>query len=141
MDTEPNVRDYIELKTVKRADRWNPPSHFNNLLPKWYLQSHLLGIKVLEIGYRNFKDHVFNIARKTVKEVLRDAQRCVPSFDPAVDLGRAHAILSTLLTHFHALGSSVSAQDRFELCVGANGDAWITSATDHSDLGGLMAVG
>jgi hypothetical protein len=135
MDIEPNTRDYIELKTVKRADHWNPPSYSNDLLPKWYLQSHLLGIRVLEIGYRNFKDHVFNIARKTVKEVLRDAQRFVPSFDPAVDLGRAHAILSKLLEYFHALGSSVSAQDKFELCVDANGDAWITPTTNPSDLG------
>lgn len=137
MDKEPNVEDYIELKTVKTVDRrWlGPhPRHSDNLLPKWYMQSYLLGIQVLEIGYRNFRDHVFNIVRKPIKEVLQDAQKSIPSFDPAVPLGRVHAILSALLVHFRAPGQSVSAQDRFELYVEANGDAWITSATGPSNL-------
>lgn len=133
MGTEPNVEDYVELKTVKRTDRRFPPKYSHEMFPKWYLQSHLLGIKVLEIGYRNFKEHVFNIDRKPVVEVLRDAQRYAPSFDPAVDLGRVHAILSALLAHFRALEPSVSAQDRFQLCVDPNGDAWITSVTDPSE--------
>lgn len=107
------------------------------------MQSHLLGIKVLEIGYRNFKDHVFCIVRKTVKEVLQDAQKCAPSFDPAVDFGRVHAILSALFMYFRALGPPVSAQDRFELCVDSNGDARIASITDLSNPrpGDLTVVG
>jgi hypothetical protein len=136
MDTEPNVKDYVELKTVKRTDCRFPSIHSQELLPKWYLQSHLLGIKVLEIGHRNFRNHVFGIVRKSVKDVLRDAQKYSPSFNPAVDLGRAHAILSALLVHFRSLGPSVSAQDTFELCVDANGDAWFrTSVTDPSNQG------
>lgn len=134
MDAEPSAEDYIELKTVKTVDRWLPPSRSDQLFPRWYMQSYLLGVKVLEIGYRNFKNHVFSIARKTVKEVLRDAQKYAPSFNPAVGLGRVHAILSALLVHFRALGPSVSAQDRFELYVDANGDAWITPITDPSNL-------
>lgn len=134
MDTEPNVENYIELKTVKKTDRWHPPYRSDELFPKWYLQSHLLGIKVLEIGYRNFKNNVFNITRRTIGDVLRDAQKYAPSFDPAVDLGRVNAVLSSLLTHFHTPGPSISPQDRFELRFDANGDAWITPIPHPSDL-------
>lgn len=129
MGAEPDVQDYIELKTIKRTDQRLPPCRSNELFPKWYLQSYLLGIRVLEVGYRNFRNHVFSIVQKSIKEVLRDAQKYAPSFDPAVDLGRAHAILSALLVYFRALGPSVSAQDRFELRVDANGDAWLTPVT------------
>ena len=128
------MKDYIELKTVKKADRLLPPGRSVGNYPKWYMQSHLLGIQVLQIGYRNFKNHVFGIVRKSTQEFLREAQKYSPSFDPAVDMGRVHAILSALLAHFRALEPSVSPQDIFELRVDANGDAWIASPTDSSNL-------
>lgn len=134
-NVEPGLKDYIELKTAKTDPRF-PPDYCTNKFPKWYMQSYLLGVPALAVGYRNFKNHVFTIKRKPIKEVLQDAQKYVPEFDPAVNLGRAHAILSTLLEHFRSLGQSVSAQDRFELRVDANGDAWITCLTNPSNLVG-----
>lgn len=136
INVEPGLKDYIELKTAKKTDRWSPPNRYAELFPKWYMQSYLLGVPALAIGYRNFKNHVFTIKRKPIEEVLLDARKCVPGFDPAVNLGRAHAILSALLEHFRSLGKSVSAQDRFELHIDANGDAWVTSPTNSSSLAG-----
>ncbi|KAF9780000.1 hypothetical protein BJ322DRAFT_1084144 [Thelephora terrestris] len=132
--TEPDMEDYIELKTVKKPDQRRPPGRSNELFPKWYMQSHLLGVQVLQIGYRDFKNRVFGIVRKPIKQLLREAQKYAPSFDPAVDMGRVHAIISALLVHFRGLGPSVSAQDRFVLRVDANGDAWITSDPDSPNL-------
>ena len=129
MDTVPDAKDYIELKTIKKAD-YGPPSLCDKMFPKWYLQSHLFGTKTVAIGYRNFKNHVYKIVRKPVKEILRDAQKYVPSFDPAVDTGRVYAILSALLAHFRSLGVSVSAEDRFELRVDEKGDVWLASPMD-----------
>ena len=128
------MKDYIELKTVKKVD-WRPPSaRFDVLFPKWYMQSHLLGVQVLQIGYRDFKNHVIDIARKPIQQFLQEAQKYAPSFDPAVNMGRVQAILSALLVYFRDLGPSVSAQDRFVLRVDANGDAWITSPSDSPNL-------
>ena len=132
---EPDLKDYIELKTSKIDPRF-PPDRRNGRLPRWYMQSYLLGVSTLAVGYRNFRNHVFNVRRKPIEEVLRDAQKYVPEFDPAVSLGRAHAILSALLEHFRSLGQSISAQDRFELRVDASGDAWVTSLTSSSNLAG-----
>ena len=129
-DKEPGLNDYIELKTAKKPDHRFPPYRSAELLPKWYLQSYLLGVPALAIGYRNFRNHVFAIKQKPIKEILRDTQKCVPAFDPAVNLGRAHAILSSLLEHFRSLGQTVSAQDRFELRVDASGDVWFASLTN-----------
>jgi len=131
---EPSLKDYIELKTIKKADR--RPTLCDKLLSKWYLQSYLLGVPVLAVGYRNFRNHVYNINRKPIKEVLRDAQKYDPKFDPAINLGRAHAILSALMEYFRSLGRLVSAQDRFELHVDEDGSAWITSLTNSSNLAG-----
>ena len=131
---EPGLKDYIELKTAKKPDRRFPPYRSAELLPKWYLQSYLLGVPALAIGYRNFRNHVFTIKQKPINEVLRDTQKCVPTFDPAVDLGRAHAILSSLLEHFRSLGKTVSAQDSFKLRVDASGDVWVTSLVNPSNL-------
>lgn len=121
------MKDYIELKTIKNADSRSPPYRCSELFPKWYLQSFLLGVPALAIGYRNFRNHVYTIKRKHIKEVLRDTWKYVPDFDPNVCLGRAHATLSALLEHVHSLGS---AQGRFELHVDSNGDAWVTSPAD-----------
>ena len=112
----------------------HPPDRSEALFPQWYMQSHLLGVQVLQIGYRNFGNHVVGIVRKPVQQFLREAQKYVPSFDPAVDMGRVHAILSALLVYFRNLRPSVSAQDRFVLRVDANGDAWITSPLDSPNL-------
>ena len=98
------------------------------------MQSYLLGVPELQIGYRNFRNHVFKIVRKPLQQFLREVQQTTPSFDPAVNMGRAHAILSSLSKYFGALGPSVSAQDRFVLRVDANGDAWITSLPDSPNL-------
>ena len=81
----------------------------------------------MAIGYRNFTNRVFRVDLKPVEEVLQDAQTHVPSFKPAVDMGRVHSILSTILAHFHSPGQSLSAQDKFELRVEANGDVWLAS--------------
>jgi hypothetical protein len=133
MDADPNVKDYIELKTVKKVDYMRQPPRCDRLFPKWYLQSYLLGVQVMEIGYRNFRNQVYRIVRKPVKEMLRDAQKSAPLFDPDVDMGRVHAILSALLVYFRAPGRFVSAQDRFELRVDADGDVWMT-LVDSSSL-------
>ena len=127
------MEDYIELKTVKKPGR-QPPGRSDVLFPKWYMQSHLLGVQVLQIGYRNFQNHVFGIVRKPIQKFLQDAQRYAPSFDPDVDMGRVHAILSAILVYFRDLGPSVSAQDRFVLRVDANGDAWISPSPDSPNL-------
>ena len=127
------MEDYIELKTVMKPGP-RPPGPSEALFPHWYMQSHLLGVRVLQIGYRNFGNHVVGIVRKPVQQFLREAKKYAPSFDPAVDMGRVHAILSALLAYFRNLGQSVSAQDRFVLRVDANGDAWITSSLDSPNL-------
>jgi len=85
----------------------------------------LLGVPTLAIGYRNYYNKVTSITRKSTREILREARKHVPGFDPAVSLGRAHAIFSALLECFRSLGQSVSAQDVFELHVDANGDTWV----------------
>ena len=122
---EPSLENYIELKTAyKKVDSLYPP-RCEKLFPKWYLQSYLLGVPVLAVGYRNTRNHVYSIKRKHIKEVLREAQKYNPTFDCAVSLGRVHAIFSALLEHFRSLGQSVSAQDRFELHVYENGDALV----------------
>ena len=127
------MKDYIELKTIK-FDRRFPPGLAVKSFPRWYIQSHLLGIQVLQIGYRDSRNNVSGIVRKSTKEFLREAQKYSPSFDPAVDMGRVYAILTALLAYFRALGPSISAQDIFELRVDANGDAWIASPTNSSNL-------
>jgi len=134
-NVEPDLNDYIELKTVKTDPRF-PPDRRTGRLPRWYMQSYLLGVPTLAVGFRDFRNNVFNVKRKLIEEVLRDAQKYVPEFDPAVSLGRAHAILSALLEHFRSLGQSISAQDKFELRVDANGDAWVTSLTNSANLAG-----
>jgi hypothetical protein len=121
---EPKLENYVELKTTKGDFRY-----YKQTFPKYYLQSYLLGVPVLAIGYRNYRNQVFSVRQKSTREVLREAQKHVPEFDPAVSLGRAHAILSALLEYFHSLGQSVSAQDAFELCVDADGSAWVTPLT------------
>lgn len=132
---EPGLEDYIELKTAKTDPR-SPLHRCTEKFPKWYMQSYLLGVPALAVGYRNFKNHVLTIRQKPITEVLLDAQRYVPGFDPAVNLGRVHAILSALLEYFRSLGQSVSAQDRFELRIDTDGDAWVTSLTNSSNLAG-----
>jgi hypothetical protein len=135
VNVEPSLKNYIELKTAKTDSRF-PLDRLTEKYPRWYMQSYLLGVPVLAVGYRNFKNHVFTIKRKPIEEVLRDAQKYVPEFDSAVNMGRAHVILSALLEHFRSLGQSVSAQDRFEFRVDANGDAWVTSLTNYSNQAG-----
>ena len=131
MNAEPGLQDYIELKTMKTGRFLS--QRRTELFPRWYIQSYLLGVPELAVGYRNFRNHVFAITRKPINEVLRDARQCAPEFDPAVSMGRVHTILSALLDHFRSLGPSVSAQDRFELHVDANGDAWVTSPKNPSN--------
>ena len=94
----------------------------------------MLGVQVLQIGYRNFENRVFGIVRKPIQQLLREAQKYAPSFDPAVDMGRVHSILSSLLVYFRDLGPFVSAQDRFVLRVDANGDAWISPSSESPNL-------
>lgn len=132
-DPNPDMNDYIELKTVKKSNPGLPPYRAGELFPKWYMQSYLLGVGVLQVGYRNFKNHVFKISRLPVNHVLLDAQRYSPSFKPAADFGRAHAILSALFAYFRDIGPSVSAQDMFVLRVDTNRDVWITSPIDSSN--------
>ena len=122
----PDAKDYIELKTIKKTS-YASPSRSDQWFPKWYLQSHLFGTKTMAIGYRNFTNRVFRVDLKPVEEVLQDAQTYVPSFNPAIDMGRVHSILSALLAHFHSPGQFVSTQDKFELRVEANGDVWLVS--------------
>ncbi|KAF9779986.1 hypothetical protein BJ322DRAFT_1164997 [Thelephora terrestris] len=125
-DNQPNMKDYIGLNTIKVPEQWPRPEGGDSY-SKWYLQSYLLGVPTLQIGYRNYKNHVFHIIRKPAKEFLPELQIYTPMFDPAVDMGRVHAILSALSAYFRALGPSVSATDRFVLRVGANGDAYIAA--------------
>jgi len=120
----------MELKTTKNADIQSPPCP--QMLVKSYLQSYLLGVPTLAIGYRNYREQVVSIRRKSTQQILRDARECVPGFDPAINLGRAHAILSVLLRYSRSLRRPVSAQDAFELRVHANGSAWVTSLTNDS---------
>jgi len=132
---EPSLENYIELKTAKSADSQSPPSHCR-VFVKYYLQSYLLGVPTLAIGYRDYREKVFSIKQKSTQQVLRDAQRYVPGFDPDVSLGRAHAILSALLEYFRSMGRSVSAKDTFELRVDADGSAWVTSLAKSSTFAG-----
>ncbi|KAF9651206.1 hypothetical protein BDM02DRAFT_901105 [Thelephora ganbajun] len=135
MNMEPSLKDYIELKTTYKVNPLFPPRWRDQLFPKWYLQSWMLGVQVLQVGYRDSRNRVLTIRQKPVNEVLRDAQKYAPYFNPDVDIGRVHAILSTLLGYFRSLGSSVSAQEKFELHVDANGDAWVTSPTNSNPTG------
>ena len=127
------MKNYIELKTVKCVDTWPPPP-LHKIFPKWYLQSYLLGVPTLAIGYRNYHNKVTDITRKSIREVLRDTRKHVPGFDPAVCLGRAHATFSSLLEYFQSLEQPVSAQDIFELRVDANGDAWVAPPTNSPNF-------
>jgi len=129
------LKNYIELKTIKCVDCWRSPP-YHQIFPKWYLQSYLLGVQTLAIGYRNYHNIVTSLSRKSIREILREARKHVPGFDPAVSLGRPHAIFSALLEYFRSLGRSVSAQDVFELHIGANGDAWITPPTTSPNFAG-----
>ena len=128
---EPRLENYIELKTAKNADCQSTPSHHQRFV-KSYLQSYLLGVPTLAIGYRNYREQVYSIKQKSTRQVLRDTQKYVPGFNPAICLGRAHAILSALLEYFYSLGGSVSAQDVFNLRIDAEGNAWVTSLTNSS---------
>jgi len=132
---EPRLENYIELKTAKKADPQSPPSH-HQIFVKSYLQSYLLGVPTLAIGYRNYREQVYSIRQKSTQQVLRDTQKYVPGFDPAISLGRVHAILSALLGYFRSLGRSISSQDMFELRVDADGSVWVTSLTNSSTLTG-----
>jgi len=100
------------------------------------MRSYVLGVEVLQIGFRNHKARV-SIRQKPVEELLQDAEEYNPSFDPAVDMGRVHDILDALLEHFRAVEPPISSQDRFVLRVGRKWRAWITSP---SKSGGLMNV-
>jgi len=133
-DMEPKLENYIELKTVKNDNSRFPPR--NQMLVKSYLQSYLLGVSTLAIGYRNYREQVYSIEEKPIQQVLRDARKQVPGFDPAINLGRAHAILSGLLGYFRSLGRSVSAQDTFKLRVDASGSAWVTSLANSPSSAG-----
>ena len=130
---DPDIRDYIELKTVKVPNRLDPPHHLVRLFPKWYIQSYLLGVKTIQIGYRNWEDQVSSVGRKPIKGLLRDAQTHDPSFDPTAKMGRVHHILSALLKYFLNL-ESISAQDKFELYVEADGDAWVFPTSSRAHL-------
>ena len=131
----PNLENYIELKTAKSTDPRSPPGRPQTLV-KWYLQSYLLGVPTLAIGYRNYREQVFSIRRKSTREVLQDARGSVPGFDPAISLGRVYAILSELLEYFRSLGQSVCARDTFELRVDRNRDVWVASTVNSSDFAG-----
>ncbi|KAF9780015.1 hypothetical protein BJ322DRAFT_304951 [Thelephora terrestris] len=133
-DKKPSMKDYIELATHEVPEQWykrNPSVITSNpdcvvLYPKWYLKSYLLGIPTVRIGYRTCDDAVFNIVRKPVKHFLPEVQIHAPMFDPAVDMGRLHDILSALSAYFRALGPSVPDNTGFVLKVDVNGNAKVT---------------
>ena len=121
----PNSEDYLELKTVEL-----PPKRGSindcRITPRIYLQSYLLGVPELAIGYRhNGVPGVFCIKRKDTKTILEDVMRHFGEFDVASSMGRAHAILDKLLEYFRSPGNSISPGDKFELHVYENGDAWV----------------
>jgi hypothetical protein len=118
------------LKTFLKPDYNKVTDEIKDLLPGWYLQSYLLGIDQLKLGYRNDQNQVVKIADKNLKDFLFFIRRCIPSFDPAVYLGRVHAIVSELLKYFRRPGLSVSAQDRFELRYAKNGTAKLVRVTN-----------
>ncbi|KAF9779987.1 hypothetical protein BJ322DRAFT_1023892 [Thelephora terrestris] len=146
-DKKPKTKDYIGLETLKVPQQWqsqyDPDSDVTSnpdcvvLYPKWYLQSYLLGVPTLQIGYRNCNNAVFDIVRRPVKHFLSEVQIHAPMFNLAVDLGRLHGILSALSAYFRTLGRSFPANARFVLEVDVNGNANIilreTRRTRRSD--------
>ena len=120
----PHLNDYIELKTVRKLKR----RHRAKLFANWYLQSYLLGVPTLAIGYRKSAYKVSRIDVKSIEEVCQDAQKYSPTFTPAQALGRAHAILSSLLEYLRPRGETVSAKLR----VNAKGGVWLSF--DHATI-------
>ena len=120
----PCLDDYIELKTVGRPDS----SHCVELFRRWYLQSYLLGVKTLKIGYRELGEEVSKIEEKTTNGVLQDARKFT-AFNPAGAFGRAHAIFLWLRGCLRSLesGKTSSAEYKFNLRIGANHEASLTS--------------
>jgi len=119
----PGLEDYIELKTTMDSNR--------RALRRWYMQSYLLGVPVLMVGYRHPENPVTvsRIERKTIEEVRLKARKHFPEFDHVSrSLGRAHAILHELLEYFRSLQESkskVSVLSEFELWVDEHCNAWV----------------
>ena len=114
-NANPGLEDYIELKTTM-------DSSAGSALQRWYMQSYLLSVPVLVVGYCRPKNPVMvsRIERKTIEEVRLEARKRFPEFDHVSSLGRAHAILHELLEYFRSLQESkskVSVLSEFELWV------------------------
>ena len=117
----PRLVDYKELKTVWRPD----VSSCAELLPEWYLQSYLLGVPRLAIGYRESGEVVSRIEEKAIDEVLQDAKR-YKMFNPAGAFGRAHATFSWLQKCHRSLEKTSYANHKFKLRIEANYKASLT---------------
>jgi len=89
------------------------------------MQSYLIGVPMVRVGYRDPPNHVYKITPKPIKEVLEDVQKHDPEFDSAVNLGRAHAILSALLEYLRSVEPSVLAEGSFELHIKKDGEAYV----------------
>jgi hypothetical protein len=136
MDMDPNVKDYIELKTVKKAEGKHKFS--NKGMTRWYLQSYLSGVPNLKIGYRNPEGTSCTIEEMLVEGIIQDTPRINPMFN----MGRVHAILFKLFKYFRrGRGQSASDQDRFELRVNAEGDAHITKAAEPTSKAKPTSMG
>lgn len=96
------------------------------------MQSYLLGVQTVTIGERSSGNDVTALTQKSTDEFLQDVRKYAPEFDPAVNLGRVHAILSRLLYHFPRKWQPVTDQDRFELRVTAKGRVLVTSLPSSS---------
>ena len=123
-DTEPNLEDYIELKTVKKPEQLQP-GLIEALFRRWYIQSYLPGIQTLQIGYRDSENHVADPDRRSIQEFLNDAKKHDRSFDPALNMGRLYTILKELLDYFEGLRLAATVGGRSSLYVNANGVARI----------------
>ena len=113
--------NYLELKTVfNEADVKS--------FPKWYMQSYLLGVPELRIGYRDSHQRVFHIDEKPVSWLIEDARKRGEPFDPVINMKRVYTILRALWVHFEAHGSDVAMEDGVVLHVSAKwNSAWTTS--------------
>jgi len=76
------------------------------------MQSYLLGVPVLVVGYRHPKNPVMvsRIERKTIEKVRLEAKKRYPKFDRVFSLGRAHAILCALLKYLFPLPAEIQVQ-------------------------------
>jgi len=110
--------NYLELKAV--VDETDPKR-----FPEWYMQSSLLGVPALRIGYRNLEHWVYQIDEKSVDWLIASASDRGKPFDPVINMRRLYTILRTLRNNLERVGSDITTEDNVMLYVNAKGNfAW-----------------